>query len=365
MSKKKKLVIADCLQLIDINGYPSGHYIKTSKQYANLLGEFYDVIITSSVYYSSHLLNYNTMHLNHNVLDNKFGFINKIKRIFKLISNMIKVLSSNSDKIIIQACDLTVMSICLLFYFGNKQIYLIRYDDLNSLSRLKKLAFRVIKHKISGLITGLEKSLTSYNTNGIVVSDYFYDPKENLYKEGNGSIKNNQWKYDFSIIGIIREDKNIEDVINTFSGTNYNVCIAGRIVDATRLENLKEKISSNIQIINDYISEEKYKEIITNSKFIVLPYKKGYNHTSSGVIFDAIYNKKPVIVSNVDSFTFIKKEQLGIVYNNSIEEILPQMSDNNDADYLYEFYINNTKKFISKNEKVNKERLVNFLLSHS
>ncbi|MBD0379782.1 glycosyltransferase [Paenibacillus sedimenti] len=350
--EKETLLIADCLQLVDVNGQPSGHYWKTATQYAETLKEHFNVQVTASANYTDILNGYPLLPLKHTILDHQTGAVNKIKRLYKLFANMFRILNSKSSKVIIQAVDIFALCLCLLFYFGGKEIYLIRYDNLSHKSELKRFVYRLISRKIKGVISGLEDSMSSYQREGIVIPDYlFFDTAgQSVHKE----------KYDFVTVGIIRDDKNIEDIVDSFINTPYRVCIAGRFVDNNRYEAIKPRLTDNIEVINSYISEEQYNELLESSKFVILPYKSSYNSTSSGVVFDSLYKYKPVITSNVACMQFIRSENLGFVYQHSVREYLQFMESRSMEGLLGDYKVHITS-YIARLDHESKNKLIYFI----
>lgn len=355
----KKLVIADIIGKYDkITGQPFGHYLNFFEQYSELLGKDYEVIVTASHRYKEFLSNKtNFIPLNFEI-EYKLTR-SKIRRLFnttKQILNLVRVLSIKSDILLLQSPDSLLPLLPLAFFFGKKKIYIVFYKDLlqdgSALKRkAKKFLFSLYRKKISGVISGIEKVAKSYKLPYIVLPDYL---KLNTAK----NVKNSNMKYDVAVLGINSRSKDLIDVVNSFRNTNYKVIIAGKFVDQSFFEEVKSLATENIQIVNEYIDRKKYQEILSNSRFIALPYKPDvYKLQSSGIFYEAIYNSKPVICSDTSFFKIVREKNLGFVYTKTIAESLKII---NNKDY-YKEITSNIEKFTTEILIESTSKLLRFL----
>ncbi len=355
---KEKVLIADCLGKHNGKGKLFGHYLTVFEQYYQILKDDFQVSLGVTKEYKRKI----------NFCDSfftiKFGqdyskTYNRLDKYFSLVKemlNVIIVLNSKYDIIIFQQTNFIFSLIPLIFYFGKKKIFFIVYKDyLNSGGKIKRaikqFIYIIAKKKIKGLIVGIEKLGKIYNLNYLVMPDYIFNIK---FKDNSAVLI----KYDIAIVGIITSSKQVIDVVSSFYKSKYRIIIAGKFKDNGQYKKVCQFNSDNITIINDYISREKYNDILQSTKFVALPYDPAiYKLNSSGVFYDAIYHLKPVIVSNTVFFKRVKENNLGYVYKNSIREsthILDNLK-------IYSDYVKNIKDYVKKINKDNKGRLIEFL----
>ena len=203
--------------------------------------------------------------------------------------------------------------IALTLFKPKSRIFMIEYHYSTKsgiAGFFRKMAFK----RITGIITSSDTVGHSFGKPYIKVSDYIYIPKK---------IRREEKKYDFAMLGTIASDKNYEDVIAATSNTKYRVLLAGKFLDNERFEKIRSLAGDNVNILNEYLSEEDYYRYIRQSRFLVLPYiPSSHNGKSSGVVLDSLYQGTPVIATRTDSFAFIEENNLGIVYSSSFQEVL-------------------------------------------
>ncbi|MGG7214925.1 glycosyltransferase [Clostridium nigeriense] len=324
-----------------------GHWLNTALQYKNILSkdDSINIFVLGGPVYKNYIYN-NYVRLPFD-LEKKMFDRTGIKILFnklKAVINTIAAIKSNTDILIFQDANQTILYTLLRFFKVNKKIYLIKYSIDERKQAVK--SFNKIKNKISGVITSLDEVGRYYKVPYLIVPDYF--PSE--------EISMNEKIYDLIIVGTVTEQKDYENVIKAVNKTKLNLKIVGYFNDEQRFNNLKNIANHNIVIENKYISDDEYKNIIKSGKYVILPYKKeSYNYKSSGVVLDAIYNGVPVIVPGLNSFEFVKNNKVGLTYNNSFDEIIEDISDIN-----YDELINNVKKYC-KIMELKKEELRNFI----
>ena len=79
--------------------------------------------------------------------------------------------------------------------------------------------------------------------------------------------------------------------------------------------------TDNITIINKYLSDEEYNSMLDSIKYILLPYTDDYKGTSSGVIYDVLFHKKPVITKHYENFQFVLEYNVGVLYKKTLAEL--------------------------------------------
>lgn len=355
---KEKLLIADCLGKHDGKGKLFGHYFTVFEQYYQILKNDFEISFGVTREYKRKINfcdNFFIIRFSQNY-SKKLNKFDKYIFLLKEIVNIITVLNSKCSIVIFQQTNFIFSIIPLVFYFGKKKIFFIVYKDyLNSggtiKRQLKYFLYNLIKKKIKGLIVGMEEVGKIYNHNYLVMPDYLFNSR--LINDSAVPIK-----YDIAVIGIINISKQVFDVVSSFYNTKYKIIIAGKFKDNEQYRKVSQFNSNNITITNEYLSREKYRDILQSTKFMALPYDpKAYTLNSSGVFYDAIYHLKPVITSNTEFFKRVQENNLGYVYINSISESINILDDTK----IYENYVNNIKNYVEKINKDNKNKLIEFL----
>lgn len=355
---KEKLLIADCLGKHDGKGNLFGHYLTTFEQYYQLLKNDFEISLGVTKEYKRKISfcdNFFIIKFSQNY-SKTLNKIDKYIFLLKEIINIVTVLNSKYNIIILQQTNFMFFLIPLVFYFGKKKIFFIVYKDyLNSGGKIKQqlkyLLYNLTKKKIKGLIVGMEEVGKIFNHNYLVMPDYIFNSK--FINHSAMPIK-----YDIAVVGIITSSKQVIDVVSSFYKTKYKIIIAGKFKDNEQYKKVCQFNADNITIINDYISREEYYNILKSTKFVALPYNPAaYKLNSSGIFYDAIYHLKPVIASNTVFFKRVKQNKLGYVYSNSISESINILDDSK----IYQEYVNNIKEYLKKINKDIKNKLVKFL----
>lgn len=350
-SKKKVILIADCNSGINENGYPSGHYLEFFKDFGTVLSKKYMVYYGCSSEYMPYLpgpffiLDPSTKVKHLHSLIGKLRF-----RMFEY-RKLKKVLRSDFRIIILQSGYFPIQCLALMFSrVGTRKVFLTIYEDFISNNTLKgklyKVLYKLTKRKIAGMLTSIKELAEVYGLRSLVVPDFFNQKI---------SFNNENLIYDFAVLGIMNDQKDIETVIQAFNNTKYKVVIAGRFDSEKRFNKIMRLKTDNIEVINRYLPREEYEKLLRHTKYIILP----YHHSklkSSGIFYEALYNLKPVVVpSGFKFFEIVSEESLGYVYNESPKEIL-QFIDNNNYNYL-QYRI---RKFLEKSTAELGRQIIDF-----
>ena len=160
---KEKLLIADCLGKHDGKGNLFGHYLTTFEQYYQLLKNDFEISLGVTKEYKRKISfcdNFFIIKFSQNY-SKTLNKIDKYIFLLKEIINIVTVLNSKYNIIILQQTNFMFFLIPLVFYFGKKKIFFIVYKDyLNSGGKIKQqlkyLLYNLTKKKIKGLIVGME-----------------------------------------------------------------------------------------------------------------------------------------------------------------------------------------------------------------
>ena len=233
------------------------------------------------------------------------------------------------------------LSICI--QKTNSAIYIIQYKSEIDIG-INHLLYRIAQRRISGVLCTKSAVGEKYGIPYCTMPDY-------VYTDFDGAKElelNNGYLYDFGIFGIIRKGKDVVGVAKKFIGIKRTLLIAGSIQDDKMKESLERfaKENENIIVIDRYLSEEDYNNLISATRCMILPYvDEYYNESSSGVVYDALFAKKPVITRKYEIFDFIRQYQIGVLYDTlndiSFSEVMK------DDDFLT--YQNNIETYLSDN----------------
>lgn len=347
----KRIVIADTTSLIR-DGKGFGHYTKVAKMYNEMLKGNADVIIAGGSLYSEMIDSNHIILLPFNTeVDKLSGFCNRIISKVRILINCLCLFKSVTDEIIVcQPYSFICLMIGIILKGKGKNIYLIEYK--NELHGISAILYKAAKPKIKGIICPSEAVGRNYEISYMVVPDYIY--YDGCVKKQ--SVDRNP-KYDIGMVGLMSDGKDIEDIVNTYSNTNIRVLIAGYFGDKERLNRLIKQKTDNIEIIDGYLTDDEYEDFFDKVKYVVLPYKDYYKEASSGVVFDILFHRKPVITKKYQNFEFIEDYNMGILYENSLKEV--------GLDFVsldqFSFYRNNINRYLNDNQKSAK-KLCDYLI---
>lgn len=306
---KKRIVVAD-VKSPNNDGKSEGHYFAVAENYFYMLNDEFDVTVAGGPIYKSKFEH--TIELPYDCLEGKGVIINKVHT----ICNFFFLLRKCRGNPIVFQCSASNTVVALLLLVNPKSdIYLIQYDKSISESKFKRLILKLVKKKITGILCPGQEIGESLGLPYCVVPDYVYSEKQ------WGRVSSTKTTVDFGIYGILANGKGIYEAAEYFSKTRYKLRIAGKAAtlpeDQIMIKKLRELCdkSDNIELEIAYLSEEKYKDYIASSRYIVLNYSESYKMRSSGVIFDAIYSGKPVLARRRQFVEFVAKNNLGVVYN--------------------------------------------------
>lgn len=345
------MIVADILSL-NINGKSEGHYFSVANNYYELFKDKCEVMISGGPVYCQKFKN--IIKLNYDTNNTKLKILNKIK---VLLNARHIMKEAGSDILVFQCSAVSTILLSLLLFKTNAKIYLIQYDKVIMNSKLKRLLYRMVKRKISGIICPGDEIGESLEIPYCVLPDY-------IYTGGEEVINCKSTEYDFGIYGILAKGKGIVEVAEYLSKFTYKVMIAGKVgslkEDEAMIEELKKicKNSKNITLKLGYLSDEDYDRYICKTKYTILNYSESYALRSSGVIFDIIYRGRPVIAKNRKYVEFVKENQIGMVYDNLKDINWDELMTHN----IYSDYQNNIRIYLEKQSKV-VSKLVDFLLN--
>ena len=319
---KKRLFIAD-LRSHANKGKTVGHFAFVAKMYRKMFGDLYDVKVAGGPAYRNHFTGEELCELPHNVSNTT------IRDRWHVMKNAIKLFKEAEDEIIVlqQAAVQTCFVALALFYRRKSRLYLIQYSDESLKSRLSRFLYRLIRHKVDGILCSSEVVGKRFGRPYLVTPDYIY-----LEDEKTPLTKYEDKKYDFCVLGRISPEKCVPEVVDRFKEERSSLLIAGS-PQTKELENElleRGKNRPNIHLDLGFLDAAAYNAYLENSKYCILNYGGPYLHSvrSSGVVFDMLFHDVPIIGTKCEAFRFIEEYQMGRLYKDlsafRIEDVLDE-----------------------------------------
>lgn len=345
-----KLLISD-LKSYNNNGKSPGHYFAVAQNYLDLYSDFCEVKVAGGPIFTTHFNPKDIFLLPYDYMPS----MNWLKSKLRVLKNC-KYLFGHTlpdDIIVIQQSGLSTAILGIaLFAKVKRDIYVIAYDTDAVSSPIKKLIFKFAKRKIRGLLCPHEHVAKAYGIPNCIVTDYIY--AKEIAKH---IVKLEDKKYDIAIIGRIRSGKGVVNAAQYLAKTSLKVLIAGS-GDKQMEKQLCSicKQSSNIELLIEYLNEEKYNEYIRSARFCLLNYHGTYEDRSSGVVLDIIFNGTPIIGRHCKALNFVEEYGLGYLFDN-INKLDNNIINNKK---LYSSYLESIDKYIIK-QKEYRNNVVKFL----
>lgn len=312
--EKRRVIIAD-ISSVKIGKSNFGHYRKVSGMYQKMLKGMFEVCVAGGPIYMDQISETAGIRLPFDVeLDNLRSAWGRMVFKIRSIINGRRLFKAAEDAVVIcQPYSFLSWMISILFAKKSTRIYLIEYrDELDK--KVNRILFSIAKKKIAGVLCPNQEVGDRYGIPYLVVPDYI-DCEEHCNKTKEDFL------YDFGMVGIMSEGKDIEDVIRTFSNTRYRVLIAGYFGNQDSFQRYVQQKTENIVLVNRYLSETEYRDFFEQVRYVILPYKESYRNASSGVIFDVLFHQKPVITKNFPNFQFVNNYHIGILYHKTLKEL--------------------------------------------
>lgn len=335
----QRLYIAD-IRSNSSNNRLNGHCGAVARNYKELFHEVCDVKIVGGPIYKKYFNEEDLFLLPFDVPT--ANLLGKLKTIW----NSIRLFwQAKGEIIVLQQCTVLTSYFCIaLFYWWTSKLYLIDYNTSGHNRWWKHLLYYFVKYKINGVICPTKSVGEAYGRPYCIVTDYI---KTNYTRIENIPFKKRE--YDFCIIGTIWPDKGVVEAARRLKGTGLRLIIAGAVAVNSLRSELEEIASEddNVKLFLNYLSEDKYKEYVTHSKYCILNYSGGYNDRSSGVVLDVLFNRTPVIGNKCKALELVVNNGVGYVYND-IEKWDPVNVINED---LYNSYQLAIDKFFLKQKE--------------
>lgn len=323
----KRLIIAD-VKSPNFKGISTGHFFAVAQNYYELFKGHVETLIAGGPVYKIRFSEEQLLGLPYDVLlmrepswRSKWKYLQNSRVLFR---------KAKGDTIVLQQGGVLSSFIALaLFYHRTSRLFLIQYSKEGVDSWAKKMLYRIVRHKIDGVICPNEMVGEAYGKPFCIVPDYIY-----LGNNERSEIPYGDKKYDVCFVGRIEEEKGVLDVARKLAGTSRRMIIAGKVRDGSLAGQLEQVAAScdNIELHIGYVSDEVYYGYIRNSRFCILNYQGEYSRRSSGVVLDTVFNNVPIIGKRCKALDFIEKFGCGYIYDDleslSLDEIMTEKNYN-------------------------------------
>lgn len=287
---KPELFMCNYYGMCDENGKSVGHTVKVTKEYSDLLAEFYELKLFASPSIVNEIEKSffsECVKLRYDISTHGNNILKRIRDKFKILFNMNQVLRRPGRFFFYQVDFFFFFYIYFLFRkHPQKKVYcLIYHQDFTGgrfESILKNIYHRALK-KIDGIIyTQKSSRIEHYNT--LWMPDFLYD--KDIYGKYLGMEK----LLRCVCVGTMNRYRQLEELVDVFSEMEMQLVIVGRFDDKLRYQKLLNRKSENIEIRDENISYSEYLELLGTSRYSILPYDMNqYVNRTSGVLLESIY----------------------------------------------------------------------------
>jgi hypothetical protein len=351
---KKDLLLIDYVGHSNENDEPIGHVLKYINEYSIILKNLFSIkLIVPKIYKNKIKLN-NISFLNKHCKNHNNHIKIKLKNLYYRFYNLFKIfIYSKEDDLWFVNVE-WVFFMFLFFFPTKKNIYITMYrqnfnSEKNSLNKLKDYFFYKSLKKINGIIA-TNPNINFDNIDVLYIPDYFY--KKEIYKK----YINIEKKEQVVLLGRISHEKEIKKTVDLFKNKEIDLKIIGDFEDVDLYNKLQKNKSDNIIIENRYLSQNEYYNLMAESRYIILPYKKEiYSNKTSGVLIESMFLNTIAIAPD---FLLEYNQIPGISYS-SINDIYSYNFEKIDFQSFYKIYSKKRENRFSFNKI--KTKLKNFL----
>lgn len=328
----KNLCIVDYIGNSNEYSQPIGHPVKVINEFFELLCNDVNVKLAIPLIYKDKIKNINkakdiiwlkrtTQILAKNRLPKNKLILNKLKNIKQVIE------SCQDENIWFINVDFC-LGIGLLLYKNrvkNKNIivtlYMNNYDNIGKGIKIKNYFYKKIFKNASCIISTCNN--LSFNSNKVqYIPDFYYSDK--LYAKYKNVIKENK----VVCVGTMNESKELEALISVFNKIDVKLYIIGSFSDKVQFDKCNLLKKDNIILENTILKKEEYYNLISSSKYVIIPYKEAmYNNRTSGVLLETMFLKSiPIAPRFLLDFNKIQ----GVGYD-SLNELINFFLDEKDT----------------------------------
>lgn len=284
--------LIDYINSVDENGKATGHGVKVVNEYISIINQEIVEVIASSEYLENiDLQDKATVKLDFVSFSGTLNFTKKIQQIINKLRNINKSIKSRDGDIVWFTNIDWVLYLYLALWKKKKKVIVTTYKDMfvcNTFSdKVKKYLIEKAIRKID-LMVATNKNI-KYDCKTVYVPDFYFNE---MYLKYEDVIKKNE----VLMIGTMGNNKDIETLVDQFKNINMKLNIVGKFYSEDRYKNLMDIKSENVNIANRRLSDKEYYDLLSQYKYVVLPYKmSNYEKATSGILLESIFLNLVVI----------------------------------------------------------------------
>lgn len=287
----------------------------------------------------------------------KNSFINRI-RLVNALKKMCSVINQGEfDVVIFSSYEvITVYIVFNILKIVDKKIYSNLYilnhsniDDVRN-SRIKTFAYKRLNRCITNLCYEefIGKFIQeNYNKKWKLLRHNINNYKKLYYDIDNSKIISFFEKKDYTYISILGELAFKDQIFKELIQLEESGYLQRKKIKIFIKEKNICKETNNIIFFNKYLSDTEYSYVLDKSHYISIIYNaKEYKYRVSGIFFDAVTFKKPIIYRKSLFFQEIRDRfgNFGIEYKDCMREVIDCIFNNNYRqlcaimDEIYDYY---------------------------
>lgn len=368
--KTKRLAMCNYFAMCNNNGDVIGHSDKVTKEYFELLKNDFEVelIATHALVKSNETTDFHKIvELPYEInIEAEFTLKRRIADKIHSIKNIRRCFESDAEILFFYQLDFF-----LFFYLAffcrksTRNVYgLIFHQDFTGgiLEPILQKIYHLGLRKMKGVMYTRPGAIISH-PNGLWIPDFYYD--DSIYGEANKVTKKNQ----VVCLGCMNRYKQLEKLVDLFKNSDMDLFIIGAFDIPEREKKLIEVTNGcpNIHIENRILSNEEYYQILSESKYSILPYDMSiYTARTSGVLLESIFvgsipiAPKGLLVANkcpgigydaIEELDVASKDLFGKKYGNEFELVFQEERKAIIDNYSSEFVSEQMKKMFLENVK--------------
>lgn len=289
----KNLTMCNYCAMSNQYGHIVGHSLKVTSEYIDILKDIFEDIrliatenmiksFENSCISSRHKLPYEIK------VDVPFTLLRRIKDKIGILFNIRYCIKNGGGNIFFYQVEFFLFFYLCFFYrkIKHRKIYILIYHQNFTGGRLESVLQRVYQaglKKVDGVFYTQRKNVVTHD-NAKWIPDYYFDElKYSKYVQCN---KKNM----VVCMGTMNRYKQLETLIDVFNELDIDLKIIGHFDDYKRFQRLQKLVNANITIDNTVLAEEDYYNIMSESRYVILPYDmKQYEARTSGVLIEAMF----------------------------------------------------------------------------
>lgn len=329
-TKKNEMVLVDYIGNCDLGGKPIGHPVKILNEYGKLLTNFNVMYCVPRE--TLKLLSSNHAILLSNSISPYSG--HKVEKVVQRFQNLHRAFTRTGNKCL-WFCNIDFCFFLYVFIFRpqRRMVCTLYSYDSTATGIIKRLKNYIIQSSLKKMKLVIKSSDTFpiKNVPCVFAPDYLF------FSEQYGKYQKKEKKEQIVCVGTMSKNKNLQKVINVFREIDYPLLIIGYFDDKELYYDLIKKKTSNVEIVDTYLSEEEYLTILSEARYSLLPYNMNlYTNRTSGVLLESVFvHTIPIAANNC-----LETHHIAGIGFSHLEELKKCNFQNINTESIYKLYDN-------------------------